>query len=55
LETRQLVTSTNLNSAKTIASVLTEWAMTNKVVGVLTGNDSTVKKAIDLLQKKWMF
>jgi len=45
LATRQLVTFTNHtapNFAETIASVLTEWAITNKVVCLVTDNDSIV-------------
>ncbi|XP_044573520.1 E3 SUMO-protein ligase ZBED1-like [Drosophila ananassae] len=55
LATRQLVTSTNHtapNIAETISSVLTEWAIASKVVCVVTDNDSTMKKACELLKYK---
>ncbi|XP_036344463.1 zinc finger BED domain-containing protein 1-like, partial [Rhagoletis pomonella] len=55
LSTSTLSTSTNhtaANIADSIRVVLTEWGLMGKVVSIVTDNDSTMKKACELLEVK---
>lgn len=53
LSTTTLLTPTNhtaANIADSIREVLTEWGLMQKVVSIVTDNDSTMKKACELLE-----